>query len=523
MKKVKKAMGNQPFDVAIVGLGPIGCAAAIQFAEAGLRVAAIERDTDVYQLPRAVMMDGEIVRGFQRIGLGEEVAALLQPTREGDRAGFSNSKREWLFGQDFVPFGSNGWAPANMFDQPQVDGYLRKTAIEHPNVTSFVGFEATAIDNGDAAVTVDLRNLESGDATEVTASYLLGCDGASSFVRKSMNVGWHDLGYDHDWLVVDIEIKPGHTLTNTTIQVCDPDRLATYVCTKDPYRRWEFKLNEGETWEEMQRPEKIQELLDPWTPRDTYSIRRTAVYQFHAAVADRWRIGRVLLAGDAAHQTPPFLGQGLNAGMRDVFNLAWKFPLVLSGTASEALLDTYQDERGAHATDLVQWAVSIGQLMEHLAATEKAEREGAAAPGMPGALEQSGYGQGREAPPLRAGAICMSQVSDTGSTGYLFSQPIVRNGAGKEFLLDVLLGDGFALVTKGDVTLSQASQNILDRLGAQTASLAGLETVKGHFDPLFENATAAIVRPDRHVFGHTDESMSVDDLIHELGVKVGLQ
>ncbi|MCR9241976.1 MAG: bifunctional 3-(3-hydroxy-phenyl)propionate/3-hydroxycinnamic acid hydroxylase [Rhodobiaceae bacterium] len=516
-------MENQGFDVVIVGLGPVGSAAAIQFASAGLQVAVVERDPEIYQLPRAVMMDGEIVRGFQRIGLGDDLASLLQPTREGERAGFSNSNREWLFGQDFVSFASNGWAPINMFHQPEVDGYLRENAIAHANVTAFLGEEATAIENGADQVMVALRNAETGDTSEVTASYLLGCDGANSFIRKTMGVGWDDLGYDHDWLVVDIEAKPGHTLTHSTVQVCDPDRLATYVCTKDPYRRWEFKLNDGETREEMLNPERIQELLDPWTPRDTYSILRTAVYQFHAAVADKWRVGRVLIAGDAAHQTPPFLGQGMNAGMRDVFNLAWKLPLVVSGAAPQSLLDTYQNERGAHATDLVQWAVSIGHLMEHLAATEKAEREGSAPPEMPEALEQSGYGQGRDAPPLRAGVVHMPQVSDTGSTGYLFRQPLVRNGSGKEFLLDEALGGGFALVTKGEGPISPASENLLGQLGVQLASLDGLEVAKGSFDPLFENSTAAIVRPDRHVFGHTDESTSLDDLIGELGAKLGLR
>jgi 3-(3-hydroxy-phenyl)propionate hydroxylase len=516
-------MEKQAFDVAIIGLGPVGCAAAIQFATAGLRVAAIERDPEVYQLPRAVMMDGEIVRGFQRIGLGDEVASLLQPTREDDRFGFGNSEREWLFGQDAVKSGPNGWAPIGMFDQPELDGYLRDNAEQHPNVTTFIGAEAMAIEHGPDQVSTSIRDMQSGETSEVVASYLLGCDGASSFVRKTMGVGWHDLGYDHDWLVIDIEVKPGHTLNHSTMQVCDPDRLATYVCTKDPYRRWEFKLNDGETWDEMQTPEKIQELLEPWTPRDTYSIRRTAVYQFHAAVADRWRIGRVLLAGDAAHQTPPFLGQGMNAGMRDVFNLAWKFPLVLSGQASDALLDTYQSERGAHATDLVQWAVSIGQLMEHLAATEKAEREGAAAPEMPPALEASGYGQGREAPPLRAGVVHMRQVSDIGSTGYLFWQPAVANGCGNDLLLDDVLGPGFALVTKEETSVSSASQVILDGLGVKAVSIAELETVQGKFDPLFENATAAIVRPDRHVFGHTDDETSLDELIAALGRQTFLQ
>lgn len=516
-------MEKQAFDVAIIGLGPVGCAAAIQFAAAGLRVAAIERDPEVYQLPRAVMMDGEIVRGFQRIGLGSEIASLLQPVRDNDRAGFGNSKREWLFGQDLVTSGPNGWAPIGMFDQPELDGYLRAQAIEHPNVTAFIGAEATAIDNGETQVSITLRDVQSGEVSEVAASYLLGCDGASSFVRKTMGVGWHDLGYDHDWLVIDVEVKPGHTLDHSTMQVCDPDRLATYVCTKDPYRRWEFKLNEGETWDEMQSPEKIQELLDPWTPRDTYTIRRTAVYQFHAAVADRWRVGRVLIAGDAAHQTPPFLGQGMNAGMRDIFNLGWKLPLVLSGRASEALLDTYQDERAAHATDLVQWAVSIGHLMEHLAASEKAEREGMAAPEMPPALEASGYGQGREAPPLRAGAVYIPQVSDTGSTGYLFWQPAVATSADRECQLDELLGEGFALVTNGEISISSASQTILDGLGVKSVSIADLQTVVGKFDPLFERSAAAIVRPDRHVFGHTDDETSLDDLISALGRQTFLQ
>lgn len=510
------------YDIALIGLGPVGSTAAILFAEAGLNVVAIERDLDVYKLPRAVNLDGEIVRAFQRFGRGETVAALMQAVRPGDRAGFANSRRQWMFGTPVRDFGPNGWQPMNMFDQPELEGYLRHEATTHPNVTAYIGYEATSIADAHGGVAIEAQG--DSDAIQIEATYAVGCDGALSFVRKSLDIGWRDLGYDHDWLVVDVVIKEGHTLNNDTVQVCSPDRIETYVCTKDPYRRWEFKLNPGETRDEMLKPEKIHALLDAWTPRGTYDIRRAAVYQFHAATAEEWRVGNIFIAGDAAHQTPPFLGQGMNAGMRDVINLSWKFPLVISGKAGDKLLDTYHEERDAHAHDLVDWAVSIGKLMEHLAEVEKADRDGRSKPETPPDLQSSGYGQGREQPPIRNGAILLQQVSDTGSTGYLFSQPLVSNEHSDEFKLDELLGPGFAVVAKrgDDIRLSRNAKTILDHLGARIVNLEGLSEVRGHFDRLFDASDVAIVRPDRLVFGHTTADLTLDDLVTELAKKLVL-
>ena len=512
------------YDVAIVGLGPVGAAAALFLAHAGLRVVAVERDAEVYKLPRAVAMDGEIVRGFQGVGLHNEVVSLLQPLRPGERLGFANSKREWLFSQDLEPFGSNGHQGFSLFDQPEMEGYLRRKALAADEVTGHIGFEVTKVREDGGSVSLTATALDCGETLALSARYLIGCDGAASFVRKEViGSGWRDLGYDHDWLVVDITTKPGHQLDHRTMQVCDPDRLATYVCTKDPYRRWEFKLNPGETWEEMQAPERIHSLIDPWTPRGTYSIRRAAVYQFHAAVADTWRKGRIFIAGDAAHQTPPFLGQGMNTGMRDVINLGWKLPLVLSGKAQDSLLDTYQAEREAHAEDLVDWAVAIGQLMEHMAAVEAAERRGEPPPQMPSGQQSSGYGQGREMPPLRDGVIMHDQVGG-GAAGHLFSQPLVAAGSGAEFRLDDRLGPGFAVVARkgADLELSPASAAVLGRLQARRVSLEGLEVRRGHIDRLFGRAAAAVVRPDRYVFGHTDAATGLDDLIAALAEKLAL-
>lgn len=510
------------YDVTVLGLGPVGSTAALFLAEAGLTVAAIERDVDVYKLPRAVNLDGEIVRAFQRIGRAEAVDSIMQTVRDGERAGFAGPDRNWLFGQDMRAFGSNGWQPNNMFDQPEFEQYLRDEALGHPNVTGFVGYEATQVRTETQNTEVDIESVSDHETQSVSGRYLIACDGASSFVRRALQIGSTNLGYDADWLVVDVTVNDLNTLTHDTLQVCDPDRITTYVCTKDPFRRWEFKMLPGETAEHMQDPDTVMSLIDPWTPRGSYTIRRTAVYQFHASIANTWRKGNTFIAGDAAHQTPPFLGQGMNAGMRDVINLAWKIPHVVRGVACDALLDTYQTERYGHAHDLIDWAVSIGKLMDQMTARFQAQHDGREPPPETG-LTSSGYGQGRAQPPISQGIVCTGQVSDGGSTGHLFRQPIVeRNGT--VVRLDELLGPGFALVgtTAAIEQISPASQRLLERLEARTVALEHLKLVRGKFDRLFENADAAIVRPDRLVFGHTAPAQNLNDLVGELSVQMGM-
>ena len=417
-----------------------------------------------------------------------------------------------------MDFGPNGWPPSSFFDQPELDAWLRAEAQSSPGAEVHLGHEVEGFaDHGDH-VRLDVRDCLSGSKSVFRARYLVACDGASSPVRQRLGVGWQDLGYDHEWLVVDIVLGERHTLGVETLQVCDPDRLTTYVATKDPFRRWEFKLNPGETREGMLAPSMIQSLIDDWTPRGTYEIRRAAVYQFHAATAAHWRSGRTFLAGDAAHQTPPFLGQGMNAGIRDVINLAWKLPLVLSQTVSPDLLESYQAERRAHAADMVEWAVAIGKLMEYLARVEDAERRGDGPLQESPPDQSSGYGQGREAPPLSAGVLIDEQVgNDVGATGYLFSQPIVRDTEGLEFRLDEKLGRGFAVVarTAAELALNEESRILAERLGISLISLEGLQGVRGRFDGALASS-AVVVRPDRYVFGHTSPVLDLDALLARL-------
>ena len=195
-------------DVAIVGLGPVGAGAAVLLGHAGLRVAAFERAADIYDLPRAVGIDGEVVRAFQRIGLGREVEAVTQGPRDGDGVWFTDSKQRRLFGMDLPTYGLNGWRDIAFFDQPELEALLRSLADRYPNVTLHTQHEVIDVEEHDGGVTLGVRDLATGADRGVTARYVIGCDGASSFVRKRFGIAWQSLGYDQDWLVVDIVQKP---------------------------------------------------------------------------------------------------------------------------------------------------------------------------------------------------------------------------------------------------------------------------------------------------------------------------
>jgi hypothetical protein len=250
------------------------------------------------------------------------------------------------------------------------------------------------------------------------------------------------------------------------------------------------------------------------------TIENVMHWQAAADVAGRFREGRVFLAGDAAHQTPPFLGQGLNAGFRDAVNLAWKIPLVLEGACDARLLESYAAERDAHARDLVEWAVAVGKLMETLAAREAGRPDP-----HPRVDQRSGYGQGRSVPPLRGGVLQLGQLADDSSVGCLLRQPTLREPGGAARRLDEWLGRGFSVIGRkaSDLRVGGEAEALLRRLGARTLALEGLEVAEGELDHLFERHPAAVGRPDRYVYGLVDEDHDLDWILETLGRGLALR
>jgi 3-(3-hydroxy-phenyl)propionate hydroxylase len=348
-------MRTETCDVLIVGGGPVGVALANLLAADGVRVLVVERDTEVYPLPRAAHFDHEIMRLWQQIGIVDEA---LKASRPAGAYEFRNAKGEVLMRYDMPDMAPGGWAASWMFNQPDLERALRARLEKHPSArlligTSFEGFETETV-----AV------CRTGEETfRVEARYVVGCDGASSPVRKALGIELEDYGFDEPWLVIDATERDVSGLPDINLQICDPARPTTCVLMGPGRRRWEFMIRPGEDAAEFLTDAKIDELLAPWVPQGAVEIDRRAVYRFHGLVARDWRKGKVLLAGDAAHQTPPFLGQGMCSGLRDAANLAWKLKLVLDGEAPETLLDTYQTEREPHVRAMIQTAIAMGQVV----------------------------------------------------------------------------------------------------------------------------------------------------------------
>ncbi len=472
-------------DVLVVGLGPVGSALAALLARRGVSVIAVERDTTVYLLPRAVHFDHEIMRLFQQLGIADEVARHSTPIPPYE---FRTADGQLLM--SFPPDleAASGWAAGYMFHQPSLEAALRDILATEPRVEVRLGQRFEALAHDADGVTARIRGAER--PAEIRARYLVGCDGASSPVRQAIGIALSDYGFDEPWLVVDVKVQPGAHARAVNLQVCDPERPTTCVLGGPGRRRWEFMLLPGETAEDVLQDAFVETLLAPWDCGPE-QVERRAVYRFHGLVAESWRVGRVLLAGDAAHQTPPFAGQGMCSGLRDAANLAWKLDALLAGQADEALLDTYQSEREPHARALIELAIGMGRVvctLDRDAAAARDQqmlaRQAAGAPALP-PLQTAPFAQG-----------CI--LVGTSGAGDLFPQPTCGRGP-RRLRLDDGLGDGPWLISRCPAVDSAGMpQHHLDEPALAPFRADLLRWLDAH------KAEAVLVRPDCYVFGTGD-------------------
>ncbi|HJQ84390.1 MAG TPA: bifunctional 3-(3-hydroxy-phenyl)propionate/3-hydroxycinnamic acid hydroxylase, partial [Candidatus Binatia bacterium] len=347
-------------DVAIVGYGPVGQALALLLGQRGRRVGVFEKQPAAYPLPRAVHFDHEVARILQAAGLGDVLPRLSEPA---DVYEWKNGTGETLLRIGSNPVGLSGWPEANMFSQPDLERELDARVRALPSVDVRRGAEVVELEPSDGAVALVFADAD-GRRTGTRARWVVGCDGANSFVRRRLGVPVTDLGFFFDWLIVDVVPKEPRLWNPINGQICDPARPTTVVSGGPGRRRWEFMRLPGEDVAALNTEATAWRLLEPWALHPGNAVlERHAVYTFHARWVDEWRKGRVLLAGDAAHQMPPFAGQGMCAGIRDAANLAWKLDLVLGGKAADGLLDTYPTERIPQVRQVIEFSIELGKVI----------------------------------------------------------------------------------------------------------------------------------------------------------------
>lgn len=512
------------FPVVIVGAGPTGLMLANLLGLQGIRTLVVERNTSTVGEPRAVTIDDESLRTIQAAGLLDDV--LPQVVQ-----GYGVHYHSWR-GKEFARIEPKsqeyGFPKRNAFRQQLLVAQLRDGLQRFDHAAIWFGHELVGFRSEGPAEEGEVVHLElshRGQARHVTCQWLVACDGGRSKVREQLGIALTGSSYDEKWLIVDLLDR--RSAFRHTSTYCDPARPAIRLPGPQGTLRYEFMLHDGEDAEQALTEENVRGWIHARHPEDAQlAITRKVVYAFHARVAERWQSGRVLLAGDAAHLTPPFAGQGMNSGVRDAANLAWKLAAVVRGEMAPSLLATYAQERKPHAWSLIEMAVRIGRFMQPKSVPAAMLAQGALrlCSLYPPARDYVLQLKFKPKPRFLDGFFVGSgRANALVPAGQLLPQPRVELPGGSQAPLDDLLGDGFAWLGLADATppadigltfrrLRVVAQQD-DFLRPEDGIHAVLRDVEGSLEPILRSAgaRAVLLRPDRYVLAYLGEGGARDD------------
>ncbi|WP_097868244.1 bifunctional 3-(3-hydroxy-phenyl)propionate/3-hydroxycinnamic acid hydroxylase MhpA [Streptomyces sp. rh34] len=522
-----RSAGAPEADVLVVGYGPVGQVLSILLAQHGWRVVVVERHPEPYSLPRAVAFDAEAARTLDAAGVADRIGDITEPSQDyvvSDAAG-QQLLRIGLGSPD-----GPGRPDSTSVYQPGLEAALAARGEELPTLRVHRGLRAVELTGSDSGAELVAEDERSGERRTFTASWVVGCDGAGSFVRRSLGVGWADSGFALDWLACDVVPHRPEDFPPSNLQIADPARPRVAVSCGPGRRRWEFMRMPGEDRAEFGTEENAWRLLSMFSARpDNATLTRHATYTFRARNAEHWRRGRVLLAGDAAHQMPPFAGQGMCSGFRDAANLAWKLDLVLDGRAGEALLDSYELERRAHVQHAIDLSVRLGHLICMTDPTMAADRDRA--------MTARPSGPARPSEPARSASplgehLAEGFLADGGPpAGELIGENRLTGPEGPG-PADSVLGPGFVLLCRDNLadTLSPAALETLRLVHGRVVTVlradaggapgpAAVLDTDGRFLPWLESipAGAVLIRPDRYLFGAAPDADGLAALITDFG------
>ncbi|WP_375691318.1 bifunctional 3-(3-hydroxy-phenyl)propionate/3-hydroxycinnamic acid hydroxylase [Pseudooceanicola sp. LIPI14-2-Ac024] len=482
--------------VVIVGAGPCGLTTANLLATYGVDTVLLERDAGPMNLPRAIVIDDEGARTLQVFGLDR---TYLSEPMEGSGSRYYDDA-----GQCFAETGKGprnfGFAKRQFIFQPELEAALRDRLEDQAPGSLRFGAEVTAVEQGGDHAVVVVTTLD-GAEHRIRTQWVLACDGGRSPIRERLGIPMSGNTYEEDWIVVDTLNDPDDTLYSKFF--CSDVRPAVSVPAPNGGRRYEFMLLPGETREKVLEDGFLETLmapLRPWRPGD---ILRRTVYTFHARMAERFRDGRILLMGDAAHLTPPFAGQGMNAGLRDAHNVAWKVAAMVRGGAGD-LMESYEAERRKPAWDMIQLAVAMGSIVMPAGRDQIMFRDlllKALEP-FPNVRDYLIHMRFKPRPRYETGLFLGLEAPEFDATlvGEMIPQPVLAAGG----RLDDVLGPGFALIAQG-----AAGAEALERVARD--SFMGLPLAKVRIDTMGTGqglvpADPGIARPFRT---HRDQVLLV--------------
>jgi 2-polyprenyl-6-methoxyphenol hydroxylase-like FAD-dependent oxidoreductase len=494
------ALSGMSYDVVIAGFGPTGMLAAVLLGRAGHRVAVLERYTTLYNLPRVGIVHDDVLRMFQEVAIADKIkpATFFLPIYE-----FANEGRVLLSNQ-VTPHATHGWPEMTSIYQPAFEAELDCIARALPSVDVMQGHTVVALSQDADQVVVTTQD-QNGARHRIEGRWLIRADGGNSFVRAALGIGYEDLGFVQDWLVIDARAtRPPRPDLPLLRQFCEPKQPGMTMQMGPHHRRWSFMIFPGESAAEAVKHENVWRRLnrpEGATP-DEFELIRVVSYKFQSLIAPQWRAGRVFLAGDAAHQMPPFLAQGLCSGFRDAHNLAWKLDLVLRGLAAPAFLDSYTAERGPNARATVVESMRVGQNVNERDPERIKARDAQLL-----ALQQQKASSEKKliafrVPGFQAGFI----ARDGRGAGDVFPQGLVRID-GREGLFDDLVGRGFIMLTRGTdpaAVLSADDLAFWTGIGGRIVRLgADVIDSEGQYTRLMDAHARDVLikRPDYYMFG----------------------
>jgi 2-polyprenyl-6-methoxyphenol hydroxylase-like FAD-dependent oxidoreductase len=506
------------YDVIIVGYGPTGKALARLLSDAGHRVAMVERWPEAYPLPRAVGYDHEIKRMFHALGLADAVEKVSRPM---NHYVWYNTDWKVLVDIDETRPSLSGGRTGYLFNQPDLERVLETDLAGRPGVDLYVSHEAQSVEFSESGGRVSIapfdsvtRKADLAKLHTLAARFVVGCDGANSIVRQAIGSTFFDHGFDAQWLVVDF--RP-YDISNLPIpdaaQWCNPERPTTIVPSGVANRRWEFMIKPGEDAAAFASEGKAWELLSPWVKSSDGILVRHAVYRFRSLLAKGWRKGPLLIAGDAAHLMPPFMGQGMCSGLRDSWNLAWKLDRVLKGLSPESLLDAYEAERAPNVDGFIRISMEMGKIVcvpDHEAARARDEV----------------FFKGDLPPPPSFPGLSAGVIEDAPGAGLLTPHDELE-ASGVLRRLDDIVGRNFALVGDADLIagLDDDGRAAAESLGLQFVALGegGHREREGRISAWLRahGARGMLTRPDFYAFGLAKDSAEASRQIMGLAKTLG--